>query len=132
MLSGAAAAIAGFSLIIHMPVNGLWRASFAVCWLVHSGFEMFIRARAASRIAGIQIDSSGEFLVADHRGCTEPVRLLAGSIVLGRIAWLRFRFEDGHKYAELLCGNVVKDPQWHRFQLIWRQTRQIVGRVDRS
>jgi hypothetical protein len=132
LLSGAAATIAGFALIIHMPVNIVLRALLAVCWLGHGGFELFARAEAASRVTAIQVDSSGEFRVAGHRGHTEPVRLLAGSIVLGRLAWLRIRFEDGCKYAELLSGNAVKDPQWHRFQLIWRQTRQIVGRVDRS
>ena len=131
-LSGAIAAIAGFALIIHMPLSAISRLVLLAIWLAHGGFELWGLARTSARVSRIGINQLGEVWVVDSAGQRLPVALLRGSMVLGRFAWIRIRFEDGRKYTELVSGNAVKDRQWHRFQLIWKQTRQIIGRAERS
>ena len=132
MLSGAIATIAGFALIIHMPLGAISRLVLLTFWLAHSCFELWDLARTSARVTRIGISQLGEAWVVDSVGQQIPVALLRGSMVVARFAWIRIRFEDGRKYTELVGGNTVKDRQWHRFQLIWKQTRQTIGRAERS
>ena len=132
MLSGAIAAIAGFALIIHMPLSAIFRLVLLTSWLAYSCFELWSLARTSARVTRIGISQLGEVWVVDSAGQRLPVALLRGSMVVARFAWIRIRFGDGRKYTELVGGNAVKDRQWHRFQLIWKQTRQIIGRAERS
>ncbi len=132
MLSGAIAALAGFALIIHMPLNAVMRMVLAVSWIMYCGLELHTRSNAASRVARIGINTRGEIWITGRAGQAVPVELLAGTVVIERLAWLRIRFEDGRKYGELLSGNNLRDIQWHRFQLIWQHRRQTFGRAERS
>lgn len=85
------------------------------------------------RVARIAINTRGEIRVTDAAGRTVLVELLAGTVVMPNLAWLRMRFvADGQQYAELLRGNALKDVQWHRFQLIWQQRRQTFSSPERS
>ena len=132
MLSGALAVIAGIALVIHMPLGILPRLAFVMALLVGGGAELWALSRGSARVARIGLNQLGDVWVIDAVGQKRPVRLLRGSMVLSRHAWLRIRFENGRKYAELVSGNAVQDEQWHRFQLIWKQARQIIGRAGRS
>jgi len=129
-LSAAIAAIAGFALILHLPLSGGFRALFAVWWIVRSAREIQLWSRAGTRVARIRFRQTGDVRVTDRDGLASPVELLSGTLVTRRMAWIRIRFSDGRKYGELLCGNAVIDRQWHRFQLIWQQTQQIIGRAE--
>lgn len=124
MLSAASAALAGFALIMQLPVNAVMRLLLALAWIAHCGFELHRRSRTALRVAGIRINTRGQILITDAAGQTVLVELLAGTVVMPGLAWLRIRFADGRQYAELLRGNTLKDIQWHRFQLIWQQRRE--------
>ena len=132
MLSGALAAIAGFALVIHMPLGVLPRLAFVVAMLVGGGSELWALSRGSARVTGIGLNQLGDVWVIDAVGQKRPVTLLRGSMVLAGHAWLRFRFDDGRKYAELVSGNAVQDKQWHRFQLVWKQARQNIGRAGGS
>jgi len=132
ILSGAIAAIAGFSLIMHMPTGVLLRLTLALVWLIWCSVETGVLARSWAEVSRIGINQLGEVWVTDIAGHRLSVSLLRGSIVTRRFAWLRLCFEDGRKYAEFVSGNAVEDNQWHRFQLIWKQSSQIVGRAERS
>jgi hypothetical protein len=132
VLSGAICGIAGLSLVIHMPIGVLLRIVLAAIWLSWCIFEVSVLTRAWIRTSRIRISQSGQIWVTDAAGQRLRVSLLRGSVVGNRYAWLRIRFEDGRKSAELVGGNAVKDGQWHRFQLIWKQSRQTIGRVERS
>ena len=50
MLSGALAAIAGFALVIHMPLGVLPRLAFVVAMLVGGGTELWALSRGAARV----------------------------------------------------------------------------------
>jgi len=130
MLSAAIAVIGGFALILHMPLSGGFRALFTVLWIVHNTREMQLWSQAAARVVRIQFTQTGDVRVTGRDGLVSPVELLSGTLVTRRMAWIRIGFADGRKYGELLCGNAVIDKQWHRFQLIWQQTRQIIGRAE--
>lgn len=132
LLSGVVAALAGFVLIIHTPLDAVIRLILAVAWLVHSGLELYGRARASLRVASITINTRGQIRITDATGEAVLAELLAGTVVISKLAWLRMRFADGRQYAELLRGDPLKDIQWHRFQLIWQQRRQTFGSADRS
>jgi len=132
MLSAALAAIGGFALILHLPLGAALRALFAVLWIVHSVRELRLWSDGAARVARIRFNQKGDVRVTDNAGLAVPVELLGGTLVTRRMAWIRIRFADGRRYGELLRGNAVEDPQWHRFQLIWQQSRQIIGRAERS
>ena len=126
-LSAAAAAIVGFILIVHMSLGIVPRAILIALWLFVCWRELCAMADGSRRVARIRLNNLGEIWVADGINDYERVRLLPGSMVLERLAWLRIEFADGHKYAELLAGNAVENRQWHRFQVIWQQSRQFFG-----
>jgi hypothetical protein len=132
VLSGVIAAIAGLSLIMHMPLSAIHRVISCAVWLVWCGIEISALTKVWPNVSRIGVNSAGEVWVTDAAGQRVTATLLRGSIVIRRLAWLRLRLEDGRKYAELVSGNAVEDDQWHRFQLIWKQSRQIVGRAERS
>jgi len=132
LLSGAIAAIAGLSLIMHMPLSVIHRVISCALWLVWCGIETSALTKVWPNVSRIGVNSAGKVWVTDAAGQRVRATLLRGSIVIRRLAWLRMRLEDGRKYAELVSGNAVEDYQWHRFQLIWKQSRQIVGRAERS
>lgn len=133
MISGASAALAGFVLIMQMPLHAVMGSILAIAWTVHCGFELHGRWRMELRVARIAINTRGEIRVTDAAGRTVLVELLAGTVVMPNLAWLRMRFvADGQQYAELLRGNALKDVQWHRFQLIWQQRRQTFSSPERS
>jgi hypothetical protein len=132
LLSGALAAIAGLTLIMHMPLSAIHRVISSALWLVWCGIETSALTKVWPNVSRIIVNSAGEVWVTDAAGQRVRATLLRGSIVIRRLAWLRMHLEDGRKYAELVSGNAVEDCQWHRFQLIWKQSRQIVGRAERS
>ena len=115
-----------------MPLGVFSRLALLVAWLAICSAELWSLSSGFARVAGIGLNQLGEVWVIDSAGKKLPVTLLRGSMVLASHAWLRFRFANGCKCAELVSGNAVKDRQWHRFQLIWKQARQIVGRAERS
>lgn len=132
LIFAAIAAIAGLLLIVHLPMSVISRTALALSWLLWCCIEIFLLRRAWAQVSRIGINQLGEVWVIDIDGARWPASLQRGSVVISRFAWLKIRLEDGRKYAELVSGNAVEDCQWHRFQLIWKQSGQIVGGVDRS
>jgi len=130
VLSGAIATLVGVVLILQMPVNLIIRLALTMGWLAYNQYELCEVARRSASVARIEINQHGKLWVTDPAGQRRTAELLRGSVVLARYAWIRIRFEDGRKCAELLSGNAVENKQWHRFQLIWKQARQIIGRAE--
>ena len=88
--------------------------------------------RGYGRVESIRVHEDGHLECVDPAGAVEPVRLLGGSLVLPRIAWLRIQFADGSHYGELLSGNPARHADWHGLQLIRMQCSVRFGRHDRS
>ncbi len=101
-------------------------------WLWMCVHDWRTQLRAYRRVAAIRIQVSGRIECIGPCGHTEPLRLLGGSLVLPRIAWLRFEFEDHSRYGELLVGDSRLCAGWHWLQLSWRQHGARFGQPDRS
>lgn len=104
-----------------------WRWLLIALWSADVSTTIWSLVKGQRRVARIVIGSRGLLMAVQPCGRCEPVILLSGSVVYQRIAWLRFRFADGHHYAELLAGDARHDERWHGLQLIWHLGRDAFG-----
>ena len=124
--------LTGIGLILFMPLATRWRFLLIVAWVGESCRELRALVRGAARLRSIRLDSEGHVSGRNKEGRNEVLTLLTGSIVLSRVAWLRVRFPDGGRYAELVWGDPARDLEWQRLQLIWRHNRTAFGQQDVS
>jgi hypothetical protein len=120
LASGAALGGAGVLVMMTLPVAAHWRWLGASLWGLVGLREILIIASGYRRYRRIRIDSSGALELLRTQGGWMSAELLAGSVVLQNLAWLRFRLPGGLPCAELLQGNMRENESWRRFQLIWR------------
>jgi len=127
MLAACAALLTGFALLIHLPIAPWARLGLAILWLVSQSREISRLARGAGRVKEIRIGKAAATVV-DRQGREEPVRILSGSVVLPKLAWLRLRLPDGLICSELLRGDPASNKQWRHLQILWRQGPGSFGR----
>ena len=120
MLCGASAMAGGLLSIAVLPVAWHARVLLGLCWGLVSGRELWLIAKAHKRCAGLRLDADGQVLVRDGHGGGTAATIEPGSVVLQRLAWLRFRTVSGHRHAELLRRKSMKNNDWRRLQVIWR------------
>jgi hypothetical protein len=121
------ACLLGTLLVLGLPLRHELKSVLACLWLVRCLLEIRSQVKALSRIDRIRICPTGSLEALSGNGKVEALILLSGSMVLSRVAWLRFRLDDGLQYGELLIGNPRRDEQWRRLQLIWRQRAAAFG-----
>jgi hypothetical protein len=122
----------GVVLIAQMRVSPVAKVPAALLWLAFSVYEARCYAQAANSVRRLRLCADGSAVARLADGRWRRVRLLPGSIVLRRVAWLRIRLPSGLDYGELLSGSSRSDPDWHRLQLIWRQNQAAFGRPQRN
>lgn len=127
--AGWLALVTGMALLLQLRLPVPVRILLVLCWLFDSLWELHKLARGFRRIALLRLHSSGAIAAIDHDGCTEQLTLLSGSLVLPRVAWLRLRFADGSKHAELLIRGRTETEAWHGLQLIWQHCRDAFGQT---
>lgn len=132
LASSACATLTGIGLIGSMPLRPALKTLFALLWVSRGLLEMVSQARGMSRMARLRMTAVGAVEALSAGGKAEPLELLPGSVVLSRVAWLRFRFSDGLQYGELLSGNARQDDGWRRLQVVWRQQATVFGGPRRS
>lgn len=120
MLSGCAAVIIGLALLLHLPLTALMRLPLIACWLFACVRQLGRQSRGVQRVTAIRLGVD-EATVVDRQGRLSPARIMSGSVVLARFAWLRLQFPDGLIYGELLHGDAARNEQWRRLQILWRQ-----------
>jgi len=123
LLSAAVALLAGIAIIMNLPLSLTLRGVLCGIWIFDCSNEVKRLRRGSARIGRLQLDANGDIFATGPAGRSEYLELLSGSVVLSRLAWLRLRFPDGSVAAELLAGDPLRDPHWHRLQLIWQQSR---------
>lgn len=131
LASAGGATLAGTALILILPVVPLLTAAMGLLWIASGIGELARFRRGMSRIDRICIASDGGIHGYDRSGAVHSLRLLPGSVVLERIAWLRLAFGDGLSYGELLAGSAAENEAWRRLQVIWRHPPAF-GRSRRS
>jgi hypothetical protein len=115
-------------LIMSLPMAPQWRIALLLVWLADSLRELHALRCGSARVRRLRLNQCGEITAESPCGSQLPMTLLSGSMVLRRVAWLRLRFPDNRRYAELICGNPAKEPAWHRLQLIWQHSGRAFGR----
>lgn len=120
MLAGCVALLIGIALLMRLPIPPWIRAALAAIWMTGSVWEISRLSRGAGRIREIRVGIAWA-AVLTNRGKVEPVRIMSGSFVLPRLAWLRLRLADGLIVGELLRGDPATAEQWRRLQILWRQ-----------
>jgi hypothetical protein len=120
LLAGLVASGVGVLVVVTLDVGGLWRSLAVLAWVGWSARELRVIANGYKRFGRIRIDSEGnvELLIGDVDWVA--ARLLSGSVVLERYAWLRIKPRHGRRYAEFIRGNSREDEMWRRLQVIWR------------
>jgi hypothetical protein len=108
-----------------MPAGYRW--PLAGAWLVLSLHEYRVLQRGGARIHRYTLDALDNVVGIAIDGQRRPLRLMGGSVVLPRLAWLRLQFPDGSHYVELLRGDPRVDLNWQRLQLIWQARRLVIG-----
>ena len=96
--------LVGAVIVLHSEISILVRVLALAAWLWGVGRGIARLARGQARVRRLR-------LLAE---------LLDGSAVGRAWAWLRFRFDDGLVYAELLWVRQVEASAWRRLQVIWR------------
>jgi len=127
LLSGVVAMLIGALLIISLPLAISWRAFLAAIWLAESLRELRQLCYGNCRVRSISLASSGRITATSPSGTTHSMTLHTGSLVLGSLAWLRLRFDNGDVFAGLFSRHQVGAEDWHRLQLLWHQSRTSFG-----
>ena len=120
ILSGVAATVIGLVTILVLSLPPVWRALAALVWLLLNGRELFLIAKAHKRCRRIRIGQGGDVELLAPDGNWTQARLVSGSVVLRKIAWLRFETQNGRRSAELMCCKYAQNKEWRRLQVIWR------------
>ncbi len=115
-----ALATIGLLLIVTMPATAFVRAAAAAAWLLLCVRDLAGFRRGYGRYRRLVIDQERQIGLLDGDGNWRAARILPGSIVLRRYAWLRIRDEDGVVFAEPVRGRCRGNPQWRRLQVLWR------------
>jgi hypothetical protein len=117
--AGIAAYLAGFGLIAGLGLSLPWRLAIGCCWCADGALAVRRLGTAARRLGRIEFGVSAATIVGTDGRRTEA-KLLTGSVVMRRVAWLRFRDGDGIRYQELLVARWIEPSAWHRLQLVWQ------------
>ena len=120
LASGALLTVAGILVISTLSVAPPWRWLAAAAWCLGGLREILVIAHGHRRYRRIRIDSAGGIAVQGPGGDWIAAEVRSGSVVLQRLAWLRFRLPEGPGCGELLCGDTFENEHWRRFQLVWR------------
>ena len=118
----------GLLLIAMMPAGAFVRGAAAAAWLLVCVRDITGFRRGYGRYRRLSIDQDRQLRLLDVGGNWRPARVLPGSIVLRRYAWLRICDDEGLVFAEPVRGRCRANPEWRRLQVLWRH----VGAASRS
>lgn len=90
---------------------GWWAFSGAELWRTWSGYR---------RVAGLRIHGDGSVDVEAPDGRVSGAAIVAGTVTLARIAWLRYRGPTGRPFAEPVTRTAQERDDWRRFRVICR------------
>jgi hypothetical protein len=120
LVSGILLGVTGLVLILVLPLHPAAILAASSAWVGLSAHELRVLARGFKASRRLRMTEAGSLLRLDDQGHWRSVRLLAGSIVLPGLAWIRFETGRGLRSAELLCGSCRESNDWRRLQVIWR------------
>jgi hypothetical protein len=110
----------GTGVCLAMPLAWEWCLAASCLWVFISAAELRVIAQGNKQYRGFRIDATGTAALLTQDGDWLPATLLAGSIVLPSLAWLRFKDHEGRHRSELIACNCPENKAWRRLQVIWR------------
>lgn len=117
LASGWLLTLAGTVIALHTELPPLLRAALVAAWLVHAGASLLRQAAGCNRVRRIVISNGGSVHCRGRDG-PFPARLLAGSVVLARFAWLRLELPGGDVYGEWLSETCCGEHAWRRLRVL--------------
>ena len=118
----------GWLPILTLPWPPGIRAALAVGWTVFSGLDYLAGWCAIRHVAAYSLHPDEGLVLRVTGGPNIGAEVMPGTIVLGRVIWLRFRDERGRIGAELIPGNPRRQPDFRRALVVLRLA---AGRADR-
>ena len=91
LAAGWTALLAGFLIILSLPVIGILRAVVATAWCAIVSAELRFISSAHKRFTGIRITSDGECALRNQNGHWEEAIIARSSVVLPQLAWLQLK-----------------------------------------
>jgi hypothetical protein len=128
MVCAAVLHVSGLLLLLNLGMAAIPTTLLLAGWFYLCFRDWHRQLYGYRRIAGILIDCAGAIESIDTLGNRQRLRLLNGSFVLPRLAWLRLEFRDRKWHSELLLASRCEDRGWHWLQLCWRQQGKHFGR----
>lgn len=119
MLTGLASTLIGVLVIILLPISAPGRAFGVIGWSCWCGRELLTYWRAYDRWSGFRVFADGNIELFGAGEC-RAAHIVAGSIVLAEVAWIRVQIENGDCWGELVAGKHRECEEWRRFQVIFR------------
>mgnify|MGYP001815240014 CR=1 FL=1 len=120
LLSGSLLGIVGLVLILGLALPAPAVGLGVALWFNYMLREASALAGEFRHCRGLRVYPDCSLLRLDRESRWRPARLLPGSVVLPRLAWIRFETGRGIRSAELLRGNCRDSDDWRRLQVIWR------------
>jgi hypothetical protein len=107
-------------VILQLPTDLWLRLATCVLWAATCTRELrlFWRGWAACRM--LRFTAEGHIAILGADRVWRPAQRQSGSVLLGRVGWIRLRDHRGVVFGELLTGDGRASPDWRRLQVIWR------------
>lgn len=116
---GISATALGTALIWTLAIETAWRHGAAIVWLLLNSRQLCQIANGHQHCRRIRMGPYGAVQLQGPDGCWFSATILPGSVVFGRLAWLRFEADDGRRFAELLREKGFGNKDWRRLRVIW-------------
>lgn len=110
----------GTLLLLILDQHPLARGFACVAWLSFGRFRLLQLCSGFDACIAVRVFPEGTASVLTSDAEWVSARMLPGSLILRKLAWLRLRTDNGQVHQELLRGDARKDLEWRRLQVIWR------------
>jgi hypothetical protein len=118
--SGALFLVTGLLILAVLPVAVPWKWLLALGFTALSAAELAILFRAYRDCVALTLHADGSVEIEGPDGGHRKARLLPGSVVLRKWAWLRIQSPAAPAWAEPVMPGTQDREQWRRFQVICR------------
>jgi hypothetical protein len=117
---GIGLGLVGVVLVLTLPVDIGIRAIAVPAWCAVVARELFVLRRAWRDCRAMHITPEGGAMVLGSGGEWRAGQLVAGSVLLSRVGWIRLRVGKEPCFGELVRGERRSASDWRRLQVIWR------------
>jgi len=116
--------VVGLPLVLVLPVAAETGGVAALLWLALVASELSRSRRAWKSCHAMRFFADGTVTVLTPGESWQPATLLAGSVLLRKLGWIRLSvaLPAGRKLVlgEFLRGDGRESADWRRLQVVWR------------